>query len=135
MIVVDTSIAIAWCLADEESEIAGSALERVSAEGGAAPGHWPLEVANALLTAERRGRLDAAGVADASRLLDRLSIEIVPVELPTATRSVLDLARQQQLTAYDAAYLDLARFRDVPLATLDDRLRAAARLNRVDVLD
>ena len=135
MIVIDASVAIAWCLEDEETDLADSVLERVSVDGAAAPAHWPLEVANALLTAERRGRLDAQGVADASRLLDRLSVEIVPVELATATWSVLDRAREEQLTSYDAAYVELARFRDVPLATLDERLQQVARRSGVAVLD
>jgi predicted nucleic acid-binding protein len=62
-------------------------------------------------------------------------VQIVPVDLMTATVSVLDRARGQQLSAYDAAYLDLAYFRNVPLATLDLRLRAAAERSGIDVLD
>ena len=127
MIVVDASVALAWCLTDESSVYAYSVLDRVASEGAIAPAHWPLEVANGLLSAQRRGRLDAEAVMDASRVLDQLEIEIVPIELTTALWSVLDAAQGHALSAYDAAYLDLARFRGSALATLDESLKAACR--------
>ncbi len=127
MIVVDASVALAWCLKDETSDFADRALERVIAEGGSAPAHWPMEVANGIRSAERRGRIDEEEIAQVSQLLDRLGIEVVPVELTTAMWSILDAARAHDLSAYNAAYLDLARFRRVPLATLDDRLRKACK--------
>jgi predicted nucleic acid-binding protein len=135
VIVVDASVTLAWCFGDEESSYANAVLDRVVNEGATAPAHWPLEVANALIAAERRSRIDEEGIADASRLLDRLGIEIVPVELMTATWSVLDTARAHALSAYDAAYLDLARFRGIPLATLDEKLRGACRSTSVDLVD
>jgi predicted nucleic acid-binding protein len=127
VIVVDASVAVAWCLKDESSVYADGVLERVVDEGAASPAHWPLEVANAILSAERRGRIAADEVAGVSGLLERLEIEIVPVELSTAMWSVLDVAREHNLSAYDSVYLGLAQFRRIPLATLDDRLRAACR--------
>jgi len=135
MIVVDASVAIAWCLNDESSAYADGVLERVVAEGASAPSHWPLEVANAILNAERRGRIGSDEVAGVSGLLGRLEIEIVPVELSTAMWSVVDLARQHELSAYDAAYLGLAQFRRVPLATLDDRLRQACASAGVELVN
>jgi len=125
VIVLDASVALAWCLKDEASDFADGVLERVIAEGGAAPAHWPMEVANGIRSAERRGRIDQEEIAQVSHLLDRLGIELVPVELTTSMWSILDVARAHGLSAYDAAYLDLARFRAVSLATLDDRLRKA----------
>jgi predicted nucleic acid-binding protein len=125
MIVVDASVALAWCLKDEASDFADRVLESVIAEGGSAPAHWPMEVANGIRSAERRGRIDEEEIAHVSQLLDRLAIEVVPVELTTAMWSVLDVARTHDLSAYDAAYLDLAKVRGVALATLDDRLRKA----------
>jgi predicted nucleic acid-binding protein len=125
VIIVDASVALAWCLSDEEDAFAERALERAASERAAAPVHWALEVANGLLTAERRGRLREADVERAGRFLADLDVEIVPVELFTATGSVLDLARKHKLSAYDAAYLGLAWFRGVPLATIDAKLRAA----------
>jgi predicted nucleic acid-binding protein len=133
VIVVDASVALAWCLADEADEIAERVLDRVAGEGATAPSHWPLEVANGLLSAERRGRLDAASTDRARELLADLAIEVVPVELSTATGSVLDLARRHDLGAYDAVYLALAWFRGLPLASLDDALRRAARAEDVEL--
>jgi predicted nucleic acid-binding protein len=134
-VIVDASIALAWCLADEADELAERALELVAAEGAAAAVHWPLEVANGLLTAERRGRLTASDASRAGKLLHDLDIEIVPVELSTATGSVLDIARRHGLSAYDAAYLGLAWFRAAPLATLDRPLREASIAEGVALFD
>ena len=133
MIVVDASVALAWCLSDEEDDLAERVLDRVAADGGVAPAHWPLEVANGLLAAERRGRLDAADTDRARRLLNDLEIEIVPVELSTAAGMVLDTARSHGLSAYDAAYLDLATFRGLALATLDADLSRAAQAAQVEI--
>lgn len=133
MIVVDASIALAWCLADEADDLAEHILERVTLESAIAPAHWPLEVANGLLSAERRGRITADDQPDLARLLDGLGIEVVPVELSTAQWSVLDVAREHGLSAYDAAYLDLARFKGLQLATLDGGLRDACRSAGVEL--
>ncbi len=135
MIVIDASVALAWCLKDEASNFADGVLERVVAEGASAPAHWPIEVANGIRSAERRGRIDEQEVANVSHLLSRLGIEVVPVELTTAMWSVLDAARAHDLGAYDAAYLDLARFRGLPLATLDARLRKACKRAGVPLVD
>lgn len=125
MIIIDASVALAWCLSDEADDYSERVLDRVAREGAAAPAHWPLEVANGLRSAERRGRLSEAAIAQARQLLSRLGIEVVPVELSTAAGTVLDTARQHGLSAYDAAYLDLASFRALPLATIDEQLRHA----------
>jgi predicted nucleic acid-binding protein len=127
LIVVDASIALAWCLGDEQDELAERVLARVAAQGAVAPAHWPLEVANGLWAAERRGRLRPADSERARRLLGDLEVEIVPVELSTATTAVLHTARTLGLSVYDATYLDLARFRDTALATLDGDLMQACR--------
>jgi predicted nucleic acid-binding protein len=131
VIVVDASITLAWCLGDERDALAVRALEHVAADGAAAPAHWPLEVANGLWAAERRGRLVHADTERARRLLGDLDIEVVPVELSTAAFSILEVARELGLSAYDAAYLDLARFRQIPLATLDDDLTRACEATDV----
>ena len=133
MIVVDASIALAWCFADERDAYAERILDRVTRESAVAPAHWPLEVANGLRTGERLGRIDVEGVSRVSRLLNDLGIEIVPVELSTATGTVLDAAREHDLTTYDAVYLGLASFRGLPLATIDAALAAACRRAGVEL--
>lgn len=125
MFVIDASVTLAWCFADESSEAADAVLERLQDESALAPAHWPLEVANALWTAERRGRLTASDRPRLHSLLAGLPVDIAPVELSTALWGVSETARAYDLSAYDAAYLDLALVRGLRLATVDDRLRAA----------
>lgn len=132
--VIDASITLAWCFDDEASPAADAVLERLERETALAPAHWPLEVANALRTAERRGRLGEADLSRLRVLLGALPVEIAPLELPTALWGVLDAARAHNLTAYDAAYLDLARTRGLSLATADSRLRGACTDAGVEVV-
>lgn len=125
--VIDASVTLAWCFDDEgtASGGAGRALERLEHDDALAPSIWPLEVANGLRTAERRGRLAPADVARIRELLSALPITVEATVLAEALGDVLDLARRLELTAYDAAYLSLAAARGIPLATADDRLRRA----------
>jgi predicted nucleic acid-binding protein len=128
-IVIDASIALAWCLDDEQSDLAAVALERVAAEGAVVPAIWPVELSNGLLTALRRKRLSAADVNTVRRLFAGLSIRIAGDTLEHCLGDVLALARDQTLTAYDASYLATAVRAKLQLATLDDALlRAAAKV-------
>jgi predicted nucleic acid-binding protein len=124
--VVDASVALAWCFVDEGSPEADAALGRLEREDAIAPAIWPLEVANGLRTAERRGRLDLADVPRIRDLLLSLPVEVEPVALTVALGEITEAARRLDLTAYDAAYLQLAARRGLPLATIDERLRRAA---------
>jgi len=123
--VLDASVTLAWCFVDESSEMADRVLDQLEREEALAPAIWPLEVANGLRTAERRGRLDLAGLAQVRELLTALPVEVEGVPLDAALGAVAELARQLDLTAYDASYLALAARRGLPLATADDRLRRA----------
>lgn len=98
------------------------------------PAIWPFEVANALLSAERGSRLSMAQVTAALRNLTLLPITKHAVQVESLFGDVLAVARQGQLTEYDAAYLELALREAIPLATLDDRLRRAARDAGVSLL-
>ena len=133
MFVVDTSIILAWCLDDEASDLADAVVGRLILEGGIAPGHWPLEVANALRSAERRGRIDEPGLRRLRPRLSLLPVEVVPVELSTAL-GVIETARLHDLSVYDATYLDLADIRGIGLATVDGRLADACRSVGVQVI-
>jgi predicted nucleic acid-binding protein len=125
LIVVDASIALAWCFKDEASSYADSVQERVIDEGAVVPAHWPLEVANGLLAGQRRGRIEAGELPGIGRSLLDLGIQIRPVELTTAFWGVLDLASEQGLSVYDAAYIDMCSVLGLELATLDQAMRAA----------
>jgi predicted nucleic acid-binding protein len=92
-----------------------------------APAIWPFEVANALLVAEQRKRITVAQVTALLRRIAGLPISIEPIEPLRAFEQVLSVARQQNLTEYDAAYLELALRTGLPLATLDGKLKQAAR--------
>ena len=134
MFVVDASVALAWCFSDESSESADRALSRLEQDDALAPAIWPLEVANGLRTAERRGRLDLADVARVRELLLSLPVQIEGVLLDAALGEVMDVARRLELTTYDAAYLALAARHGIALATVDERLRRACEKAGVELV-
>jgi predicted nucleic acid-binding protein len=126
--VVDSSMALAWALPDETSKEADRFLSRISTRSLLwVPALWWYEIANALLTARRRKRL---GEAEKIRLIELYG------RLPIRTDGALDsdivwrlqtLATEYNLSAYDAAYLELAQRRGLGLATVDQPLRGAAQ--------
>jgi predicted nucleic acid-binding protein len=124
--VLDASIALAWCFADEATPATDALLDRLAEEEAVAPGLWRIEVANALVMAERRGRLSVAGLTRSVGLLQQLAVAIDPEGSGRAFRELLDLARSERLTVYDAAYIELALRLGLPLASKDDKLRRAA---------
>lgn len=130
--VLDTSVTMTWCFEDESDTYGDTVLDRLAADGAQVPAVWPLEVANALAVGERRQRLDAARVARFSELLRALPITVEALRLDRALGSILEMAREYQLSSYDASYLELAAREGLPLATRDARLRAAA--DRIGVL-
>lgn len=134
--VIDASIAVSWCFEDEMSPVADAALQKLRHQGAVAPAHWPLEIANALRSAERRGRIDERAVPVATALLTSLPIRVDDtIGLDAALGRVLSAARSLGLTAYDAAYLDLAARRGVPLATADEQLTRAAIAAGVELVE
>lgn len=132
--VVDSSIVLAWVMPDETAPGAAEAQEIMALGGAVAASHWPLEVANALLMAVRRRRIDLAYCE--ATLLD---LAALPISLDTETsaqawQDTFRLAVRHQLTLYDAACLELAQRRRLPLATLDGALRQAASRMGIRVL-
>jgi predicted nucleic acid-binding protein len=127
-LVIDASTTIAWLFRSERTQAAQTILRRVAADGAFVPSSWRIEVANALRTATLRGRCDEAYVDRSLDRLGRLAIKIDAETDSHAWSASLDLARQHDLTLYDAAYLELALRLGATLATCDDALaRAAAR--------
>ncbi|MGH7477612.1 MAG: type II toxin-antitoxin system VapC family toxin [Longimicrobiales bacterium] len=124
--VIDASVALAWCFEDEGGDYALAVLEELRASEAVAASLWPLEVANGLLTAERGGRIEPADARRFARLLLSLPIAVDRVARREVFEASHALARKHALSAYDAAYLELAVRLGVPLATLDDRLTDAA---------
>jgi predicted nucleic acid-binding protein len=127
-IAIDASIIVAWAIEDDQTTLSDAVQDALaSGERAVAPALWPLEVANALLVAERHHRLSQAALLAFMTRLGQVPIETEPVELHTTPGPVVALARQLDLAVYDACYLELAARRGLPLATVDSRLAAAAR--------
>jgi predicted nucleic acid-binding protein len=126
-LVLDASVAIAWCFEDEATPETEGILDLLGkGTTVVVPAVWPLEVANAMLSAERKKRMT---VAQATAFLARIAgfpISIDAMPLGRAFDQVLSVGRQHRLTAYDAAYLELALRETLPLATLDADLRRSA---------
>lgn len=131
--VLDASVTLAWCFEDEGGAYAEAVLGALRTSEAVAASVWPLEVANGLAVAERRGRLDPAGAARFMELLLALPIAVDPVARSRSLGATHALARARGLSAYDGAYLELALRQGVPLATLDARLREAAAAEGVEV--
>ena len=131
--VLDCSVALAWYFEDETSATADAALAALGDDEAIVPGIWPVEVANVLALAERRGRDTADGVASCVSMLQGLPIRVDSHTHEKAFTDILALARRFQITAYDAAYLELAIRERVSLATLDERLGRAAQAAGVEV--
>jgi predicted nucleic acid-binding protein len=126
--VLDASIALAWCFDDESTKYTDALLDVLS-DGGEAvvPALWAVEVGNGLLVGERRKRINEAQLVAMCRRIADLPIQLEPIRTEHAFGSILPLARREQLSEYDAAYLELAIRETLPLATLDAGLQRAAR--------
>ena len=125
-LVLDCSVAIAWLFEDEASAFTDLALDHVTRHGAVVPGVWTFEIASALLVAVRRGRTTYTSVEAHLALLRRPRLEIVPPPSFGELHDLCDLALLSNLSPYDAAYLQLAQARGLPLATLDKKLANAA---------
>ena len=129
--VLDSSVALAWLLPNEAGEKTDALADRLEHESAHVPSIWPLEVSNALLTAWRRKRIKDG---DFERCFSALSALPVETDSSAMLEQVIDIARRFGLTSYDAAYLELAQRRNVPLATLDEQLRKACKALKLPVL-
>ena len=129
--VVDASVAACWLLPDEGAEAAALAYARFPDDMAVVPALWWFEMRNIFLTSERRGRIDSSRTSVAMALLRGLPIQIDSV---TDEDMLLTLARRHGLTAYDAAYLELALRLGLPIASLDSALVRAAGAEGVGVI-
>jgi predicted nucleic acid-binding protein len=126
-VVVDASVALAWCFPDEANEYADRVLVALKGQTLVVPAVWGLEIANALLAGERGKRLKQPEILRFVALLEGLSILQDGQSVRESVSNVLPLARDYGLSAYHAAYLELAIRHSVPLATLDRDLQRAAK--------
>jgi predicted nucleic acid-binding protein len=121
--VIDASVVGAWLLLDERNEPSERALQRLETDDGVAPTILWYEVCNLLLMNERRRRITEAQTTAGLATLQALPISL---DLELDGEVILRLARGHRLSVYDSAYLELALRRQLPLATLDATLAAAA---------
>lgn len=133
-LVLDCSVAVSWCFEDEASPVTDAILERVRDDGALVPALWHLELGNVLIQAERRKRLTAAQTATLLALIRALPVVTDDESPARVLGEVLTLARAEELTAYDAAYLELTIRKGLPLASHDRALADAARGHGVVVL-
>ena len=132
--VLDASMAVSWLFDDERTPATHGVLHQVVAYGAVVPSLWRLEVANVLRNAVRRQRCDDA-YADASLArLARLPIRCDEETDRHAWGAIRALSQAEALTPYDAAYLELAIRRTLPLASSDGALIAAARRRQVAIV-
>jgi predicted nucleic acid-binding protein len=126
--VIDASITIAWAMPDETDEVADIAYDRLLEDEAFAPALWWYEVRNVLMANERRKRADRQRIVAFLAALERLPITL---DHSPDEPALLGLAGTFRLTVYDAAYLELAIRRSLPLASLDRELLDAARSSGV----
>ncbi len=126
-LVLDASVALAWCFEDEASAYADRVQERLIHDAALVPAIWGLEVANALRIGERRRRLAWADVLRFVGMVCDLPIMVDNPLVPRDLGPVLALARAHDLSSYDATYIELAAREGLPLATQDSRLQSTAK--------
>lgn len=131
-LVLDDSVVLSWCLADEDDALASRAMKLAIDHGAIVPGIWWYELRNALVVNERRGRIDAEGVRATLADLGEMRIAL---DSDHDDRIVLDLAQRHDLSVCDAAYLEVAMRRGLPIASLDLRLRRAAAASRIALIE
>lgn len=133
-LVLDSSTCLAWCFEDERSPKVLAVIDRVIEHGAWVPTLWRYEIGNALLMAQRRQRIDGGQRLALLAALSDFAITEDREPEGDPWRATSQLAELHRLTVYDAAYLELAQRRRLPLATLDDALCAAARTSAVELL-
>lgn len=123
--VLDCSAVLAWFFEDERDADALRLIDALGSVRAHVPSLWPYEIANVMLVAERRGRLKAASITEGLDAIEALDIVIEPGKM--IERELIELARQNNLSVYDASYLALALHLKLPLATRDKALKRAAQ--------
>lgn len=132
-VVCDCSVSAAWCLQDDTSDAADRIFDQIGTGEIIVPAIWPAEMANVLWAAERHGRISHADAVAALAAVLRLRLRADPSGA-ASSMALLQVARSSGLSAYDAAYLELALREGLPLATLDRPLAKAARLAGVQLV-
>ena len=131
MLVIDASVALSWCLSDEDDPMAELAMRLTLEHFAVVPRIWWYQILNVLSVNRRRGRLTEEYVS--ATLADLKGMRIL-ADADHSDGIILDLAWKYGLSVYDAAYLETALRRSLPLASLDGRLRQAGEATGITIL-
>jgi predicted nucleic acid-binding protein len=104
-------------------------LKRIQRECAVVPAIWHIEMANILGLKLRDGFLSQRELEDALALLQLL--DIVTDEISPRLDRLLPLMAEYRLAAYDTIYVDLAKRKNIALATFDKEMLEAARRNGI----
>ena len=132
-LILDCSAAMVWCFTNTYDALAEETLEFLYLHPTVVPQLWSLEIANTILQSQRRKRLSAREAQEFIELLEKLTIHVDDSTHQNALSKTLHLAQQYTLSAYDAAYLELALRLHLPLATRDKALENAAQQSGVSL--
>jgi predicted nucleic acid-binding protein len=133
--VLDNSVAMRWCFENAAHPYADGILKRLAdGDDALVPVLWFYEASAVLAREQNRGTLAAPKAETFIAELKALRIAADPESAARAFSDVYRMALACRLTSYDAAYLELAQRRGLPLATLDDELIRASKIARVTVL-
>ena len=133
-LVLDASMTMTWLFEDEHTAAAHAVKRRVAEEGALVPTLWRLEIANVLRNAVRRKRCDEDYANRSIARLARLAIKSDDETDDHAWGATRTLAREEDLTLYDAAYLELAIRKRAILASCDNDLLAAATRRGIETI-
>jgi predicted nucleic acid-binding protein len=125
-IVIDASVTLSWCFPDEQTPMALAVLGRLKSEQAIVPAFWSVEVLNALLLGERKGRITSDQTKAFFHALRVLDPVLDDASLEQVAGPIQMICRSHRLTPYDALYVELAIRSGYPLATLDQPQREAA---------
>jgi predicted nucleic acid-binding protein len=127
LIVIDASLAAAWLLHEADAVPTAALIGSLATEPIVVPAHWPGEIGNALRRAVRTKRITIAEIEPIVRRLTLLSISVAQPLAISDIGHLVRFALDHGLSTYDAAYIRLAEMQRVPLATLDNAMKTAAR--------
>ena len=130
-LVLDASVALSWIFADERTAESRAIADAVLDEDAIVPALWRWEIQNALVVGQRRGRITDEASAAALTYLAALPIEVESVGPALIFGSEKETAKRFNLSAYDAAYIELALRRGTRIATLDGNLARTAEALKI----
>ncbi len=133
--VLDCSMTMAWFLEDAATPYTDSVQDALCAGSEAlVPSFWPFEVVNVFVVAEHRQRIQPEKTNLFLNRLSTLPIRVQAAPSPSEIKTLIETAREYNITSYDAAYLELARREHLPMATLDDDLIRCAGASGISLV-